>query len=175
MKNKAFLITSIFCIFIVVISSTNSFLLQISKSKQVEDIEKLTCEISIPTKVRVLKGWINAKLIIKNVSNEPIKVCALYSGAPQIWRGHYEETFRPDFWRSDRPRPTKFVEKIMSLAPDEEFIIPLRINYENHLEFFRGHPLTITAGYSIGNEFAEQYRTWTGRIQAKPVTIDVIE
>ena len=43
------------------------------------------------------------------------------------------------------------------------------------VEFFRGLPLTISSGYSTGKEFAKQYNTWEGSIEAKPVSVTIVE
>jgi hypothetical protein len=146
-----------------------------SNANQTGETEKLICEISVLPKVNVVAGWIDASLIIKNVSEEPVRISSLYSGARHIWKGNYQESFSPDWWKTNRPKPERFAEKIVTLSPNETFTIPFKIHYEYNAEFFRGRPLTISSRYSISPTFAEQYGTWAGSIDAKPVTVNVIE
>jgi hypothetical protein len=143
-----------------------------TKSAKPED---LTCEISIPSEVKVVDGWVKADLVVKNVSDKPVRISTLVSGSRHVGKGSYRETFSPDWWKSDRPRSEEFFEKIAVLYPHDTFTFPIAIHYEYHVEFFRGVPLTIEAGYSTGKEFAGQYGVWQGDIHAKPVTVTVIE
>jgi len=68
-----------------------------------------------------------------------------------------------------------FVEKIVTLNPKDTFTFEIKINYADNVEFWRGHPLTISSGYSTGEEFAKKYDTWSGAIEAKTVTVNVVE
>ncbi|HKC86097.1 MAG TPA: hypothetical protein VKG02_09000 [Blastocatellia bacterium] len=140
-----------------------------------ENGQELACEISVPSEAHVNNGWIDASLIVRNVSGNPVRICTLCSGSRHVWKGNYKETFRPDWWKSDSPSPEMFVEKIVTLNPKDTFTFEIKINYADNVEFWRGHPLTISSGYSTGEEFAKKYDTWSGAIEAKTVTVNVVE
>lgn len=146
-----------------------------STADEVANAQDLTCEIAVPPEVHIIDGWIDASLIVRNVSAKPIRICTLVSGRRGVGKGSYTEIFSPDWWKSDRPRPANFAESLVTLYPDETFIFPIKIHYEYSVEFFRGLPLTISSGYRTGKEFAKQYDTWEGSIEAKPVSVTVVE
>ncbi|HMO79992.1 MAG TPA: hypothetical protein PKD24_04305 [Pyrinomonadaceae bacterium] len=175
MKNLLVTFTYYVCLLALITYSPMFVTSAKSNANQTSETEKLICEISLPSKVNVVGGWINGSLIIKNVSEESIRISALYSGSRHVWKGNYKENFSPDWWKTNMPEPEKFAEKIVTLSSNETFTIPFKIHYEYNAEFFRGQPLTISSGYRISQKFAEQYDTWTGSIEAKPVTVDAIE
>lgn len=138
-----------------------------------EKAAELSCKVSIPSEVHVVDGYIDANLVIKNTSEHPVKICTLTQGWRSIWKSNYDEVFRPDRWKSDSPRPDEFLKHIVSIEPEKNISLPFKVMY--NAEFITGHPLTITAGYETGEEFARRYGIWFGSIRAKPVTVTVIE
>ena len=155
-------------------------LLFVSHNSQSQEPERakaqdLISEISIPSQVHVVDGRIEGQLILKNVTDRPLRICTLVSGSRHIWSGNYSQTFSPDWWNSNRPKPEKFFAGIVVLYPNDTFTLPIKIPYEYNAEFFRGLPLTVSAGYSVGKDFAKQYDTWEGSTNAEPVTVTVLE
>ena len=175
MKNLLAARASYFCLLGLLSWSAVSVTSVEPNDSRTDEPQKLVCEISVAPEVKVIDGGIDAKLIIKNVSAEHVRISGLYSSSRHIWKGNYQENFSPDWWRSNKPKPEKFIEKILTLSPNQTLTIPFRIEYEHSAEFFRGQRLTISSRYSISKQFAELYGTWAGSIEAKPVTIDVVE
>ena len=135
---------------------------------------ELTCEISIPVQAPLVNGCVNGGLVIKNVSEQAIKICILVAGFRTVGKGSYSEVLCPDCWKSDSPRAEDFTKSMIVLNPKDTFTIPISIDYYSRIEYFGGRPLTISSGYSIRKQFAEEYGTWEGSIRAKPVTVTVL-
>lgn len=162
-----------FCLLVLLGNSTSLPAAVKLKVREAGGVQELACEVSTPSEVRVVDGWIEASLVIRNVSEKPIRICTLSSGSRHIWKGNYKQVFNPGWWKSNRPKPESFADQIVTLNPDDTFTFPIKIHYD--AEFFRGQPLTISSGYSTDEGFAKQYDTWSGSIEAKPVTVRVVD
>ena len=120
---------------------------------------ELTCEISISPKLDANNGF-PASLIIKNVSQKPVRICTMCQG----WRsegaegiGTYEISFTPESWKSDSPSLEELSKHIVTLAPGETVSLPFTL---------RGAPyIKITAGYGVSKAFAEKLGIWHGSTQ----------
>src|SRR4030095_7309801 len=69
--------------------------------------------------------------------------------------------------------PEDFPRHIVSIEPGQSIALPLKFRYYDELQ--RLKPLTISVGYETLPAFANRYETWTGSVQSKPVTVNVIE
>jgi hypothetical protein len=144
-----------------------------AQNKSTERDRELVCELSLPSEVRSVDGYFNTNLVITNISDHLIRICTLTQGWRFVGRTDYTEVLRPDFWKSDRPKPEEFPDHVVAIEPGKSISIPLKIRYYD--EIVRGHPLTISVGYETESEFAKRYGTWSGSIRSKPVMVNVIE
>jgi len=174
---KMLLMTSVycFCLSIAVKFTASAIAPSNLYGGKAEGAQELACEISIPSEVYVNDGWIEGNFVVRNVSEHPVRICTFCSSSRSVWKGNYQEIFHPDWWKSDPPSPEMFVENILTLNPNDTFTFPFKVNYAYSAKFWRGRPLTISSGYSTGKEFAKKYDTWSGKIEAKPVTVNVVE
>ena len=144
-----------------------------AQKKPADTDRELSGELSLPAEVRSVNGHFDASLVITNISDHLVRICTLTQGWRSVGKTDYREILRPDFWKSDRPRPEEFPKHIVTIEPGKSISIPLKITYYD--EFLRGHPLTISVGYESQPEFGKRYGTWSGSINSKPVTVKVIE
>jgi hypothetical protein len=145
----------------------------LAQDKPTERDRELSCELSLPTEVRAVDGYIDASLAITNISDQLVRICTLTQGWRSVGKTDYTEVLRPDVWKSDRPRAEEFPKHIVAIEPGKRISIPLKIRYYD--EILRGHPLTISVGYETEPTFAKRYGTWSGSIRSKPVMVNVIE
>jgi len=144
-----------------------------AQNKPDERDKELSCEFSLPSEVRAVDGYIDASLVITNISDHLVRICTLIGGWRSVGRTDYTEVLCPDFWKSDGPRPEEFPKHIVTIESGKSISIPFKIIYYD--EILRGHPLTISVRYETGPAFAKRYGTWSGSIHSKPVTVNVIE
>jgi len=144
-----------------------------AQNKPTERDKELSCELSLPSEVRSVDGYIDVSLVITNISDHLVRICTLTQGWRSVGKTDYTEVLHPDFWKSDRPRPDEFPEHIVTIESGKSISIPLKIRYYD--EIVRGHPLTISVGYEAESAFAKRFGTWSGSIHSKPVTVNVIE
>src|SRR2546421_9011976 len=97
---------------LVVVLAASAGQAQSSKA-EVAVKQELTCEILIPTEAPLVDGYVNGGLLIKNVSEQAIKICILVAGFRGVGKGSYSEVFCPDCWKSDSPRPEDFAKSIV--------------------------------------------------------------
>ncbi len=113
---------------------------------------------------------VSVKLVLRNAGQVPLKGCTLCQGWRSVWAGGYEEMFRPDSWKSDRPHDGQFKEHIVLLKPGETTSITSRICRDR----LKGYKKTsVRMGYEIGEEFAGQHYTWSGKVTTGAVEIEV--
>lgn len=105
------------------------------------------------------------ELVLTNRSKKPVRVCTLCGGMASGWKGHYEQSFAPDWWKSDRPRDTEFDKHIVSLKPGQS------VSLRGGLMGNRGEKFTIKASYRVGKEFAARHKVWAGKAVAAPAVI----
>jgi hypothetical protein len=162
--NKGFL-TLVSCFCLVALSAH-------SPAGQDQKAQDLACEISVSSDVRAVNKFFDARMIVRNISQKPIRVSTLSPGSRHVWEGNYQLIHNPDMWATNRPKPEIFAAKILTLYPGDTFSYPIEIGYEE--KFFLERSLTISAGYTIPEDFALQYNTWSGYVKAEPVTVNVI-
>jgi len=170
---KILLAVSVLCffLFILINLSATSVFAQKLEAIPVNDNSELTFEIAVPLPARVIEGyWIEAHVILKNVSQKPVKICTLWSRAGHVWMDNYRVNFYPDDKWIDYP-PKNFAEKFIALAPDESFTFQTKIHYVP--EQVRNQHLTVSSDFYISKKFAKHYSTWSGLIKAKTVTINI--
>ena len=143
------------------------------QKKSTEKDEELSCELSLPSEARSVDGYLSVNFVITNISDHLVRLSDLTQGWRSVGRTDYEEVLRPDVWKSDRPRPEEFLRHIITIEPGKSASLPLKIKYYD--EFQWGVPLTISVGYETQPAFANRYGTWSGSIQSKPVTVNVVE
>src|SRR6266849_4859649 len=79
-----------------------------AQNKPDERDKELSCEFSLPSEVRAVDGYIDASLVITNISDHLVRICTLIGGWRSVGRTDYTEVLCPDFWKSDGPRPEEF-------------------------------------------------------------------
>jgi hypothetical protein len=84
----------------------------------------LTAKIVVKSKLPLETNELKWELVLTNEGKTPVRVCTLCGGAGGAWKGHYEQSFAPDFWKSDRPRDEEFANHIVTLKAGESVSLP---------------------------------------------------
>jgi hypothetical protein len=140
-----------------------------STSSQNSTSSGLTCEVSVPSLKRNSNGEVQAALILKNGSSQPIRICTL--GNPLRGVGpaeRFDVTFMSGWFFSDEPRREEFYKSVTTLKPTESLQLPFEIIAGTNTT------LNITAHFSSGTNFLPaDLDCWHGEIDAKPFTIKI--
>ena len=144
-----------------------------ARPSQTEKNKELSCELSLRSEVHAVDGYFDANLLMTNISDHLVRICTLTQEWRTVGRTDYRVVLRPDFWKSDSPRPQEFPRHIVSIEPGQSISLPLKFRYYDELQRLR--PLTISVGYETLPAFANRYGTWAGSVQSKPVTVNVVE
>lgn len=131
--------------------------------------KQLTAKVVVKSKLPLEANELKWELVLTNVGGTTLRICTLCGGWASGWKGHYEETFAPDFWKSDRPADKEFDRHIVTLRAGQSVSLPARLGG------WRGEEYTITAAYQVGKDFAARHKVWEGKAEAKPVVIRAIK
>ena len=134
----------------------------------------LSAKIVVTSKPLVRIEDVQAELLLTNESDKPLRICTLCGGLRSAWEGNYQETFCPDFFKSDRPTAEQSAGRVVTLQPGKSASLPI-----SPINTYGGNPrevdgkLKVVAAYEVGDEFAKKFDTWAGRVEAEPVVIAV--
>jgi RNA polymerase sigma factor (sigma-70 family) len=131
----------------------------------------LTGRIVVLSKLPLEGGELKAELVLTNAGPVPVTICTLSGGyrsgdGDRTW---FDDTFCPDFWKSDRPRAEEFAKHLVTLNPGQRHSFPILVRGVRGAE----GQFKLTASYETGEAFAKQYGTWTGHVKAGPIVIPV--
>ncbi len=129
----------------------------------------LTARIVVKSKLPLEGNELKWELVLTNEGGSPVRVCTLCNGAGGGWKGGYEQTFAPDFWKSDRPADAEFGKHVVTLKRGESVSLPASLGG------WRGEKYTISAGYRVGKEFAARHKVWEGEVKAEPFVIRAVK
>jgi hypothetical protein len=129
----------------------------------------LTAKIVVKSKLPLEGHELSWELVLTNEGKTPVRVCTLCGGSGGGTRATYDETFAPDWWKSDRPTPQQSAEKIVTLKSGESVSLP------GVLGGYQGEKYTISAADEVGKEFAARHKVWEGKVEAKPVVIRALK
>ena len=129
-----------------------------------------TARIVAPKEISADDPELKGELIVTNDGDAPVRVCTLTPGNDGLG-GAFGQHFRPDWWKSDRPRWEDTVKAVVTLAPGKGVSFPftiLRAHYKGRDSF------TITGFYAVEDKrFAEKLGLWVGKAEAEPVKVAV--
>lgn len=128
-----------------------------------------TAKIVVKSKLPLETNELKWELVLTNEGKTPIRICTLCGGSGFGGEGHYQRSFAPDLWKSDRPADAEFDKHIVALKAGESVSLPIS------LRGYRGEKYTITADYQVGKTFAAKYKVWEGKAEAKPVVIRALK
>jgi hypothetical protein len=129
----------------------------------------LTAQIVVKSKLPLETSELEWELVLTNEGKSPVRICTLCNGCGGGWKGSYDQTFDPDFWKSGRPRDEEFGKHVVTLKAEES------VSLRQLLGGDRGEKYTITAAYQVGKKFAARHKVWEGKVEAKPVVIRAIK
>jgi hypothetical protein len=129
----------------------------------------LTARIVVKSKLPLETNELKWELVLTNEGKTPIRVCTLCNGAGGGGKGTYDESFAPDFWKSDRPRDEEFGKHIVTLKAGQSVSLPASLGG------YRGEKYTISASYQVRKTFAARHKVWEGKVEAKPVVIRALK
>lgn len=129
----------------------------------------LSARIEVKTKLPIAGQSVKAELVLTNETDQPLRLCTLVNGprSGDADGTFYKTTLMPDVWKSDSPSPEMSAKNIVTILPGKSVAIPFSTGIIRNPK----SPLTIHAGYAVGDQFAKQHNTWSGEVQAKPVTV----
>jgi hypothetical protein len=135
----------------------------------------LTCEISVPALKPDSNRMLQAGLILKNNSSQPIRVCTFCAPFRDRWQADlgFDVILNPDTWFSDAPTLQQLADSIKALQPNESIELPFDIWTDTN------STMRIMAHYEVGktNHYYgvkfEKLDMWRGTIDAKPFTIKI--
>src|SRR5262245_4267083 len=84
----------------------------------------LTAKVVVKSKLPLQTNKLDWELVLTNRGGKPVRVCTLCGGGGGGSRATYEQTFAPDWWKSDRPTAAQFEEKIVTLKPGQSVSLP---------------------------------------------------
>jgi hypothetical protein len=129
----------------------------------------LAARIVVKSKLPLETNELKWELVLTNEGKTPVRVCTLCGGSGGGSKGRYEQSFAPDFWKSDRPRDEEFDKHVVTLKAGQSVSLP------GSLGGYRGEKYTVTASYQVGKEFAARHKVWQGKAEAKPVVIRAVK
>jgi uncharacterized protein (TIGR03067 family) len=137
---------------------------------RVPEVGGLSCRLSAPAQLSSDVKKFKVELLLSNVGKNPLRIGTLCQGWRGSGQGWYEEVFRPDRWKSDRPRAADMARQIVTLQPGKIFSFPIELDASNyrHIEF-----LKIEMGYETAKSFAATHQTWAGSVRANPVLVRI--
>ncbi len=142
--------------------------------KPAKAINGLSAQIVVTSKPLVRIENVQAALVLTNDGEKPVRLCTLCGGMRSGWAGGYEETFRPDFFKSGTPPAEDSAGQIVTLRPGRSISLPISpINTYGGIPREAEGKLKIAAAYEVGDEFAKKFDTWAGRVEAAPVVLAV--
>lgn len=173
MKNKCCLISLLVTILLAACAAPQTSTTQGKPNEKNDPGKKsggLSCKIVAPCDSKVTNGYLDAVLILENTGEHPVRVCTLYAERQQMsfGRGWAEVEINPGWWKSDSPPPDDFARHTVTINPGFSLSLPFKVTYAN------GNPLKFSAVYEINERFAKQYNTWSGRVEAEPITVNVV-
>jgi HEAT repeat protein len=148
------------CVFVLL-----AFILIGCKAQDRESVG-LSANIVAPAEMQIINGRVKAQLVLTNNNSNPIRLTTLCQGWRSMGEDFFEEIFRPDIWKSDRPTDKKIKENITAVQPDESVFLPMNFRYTGW------DTITLKAGYEIGEEFAREHGTWRGIVSAEPIVLN---
>ena len=130
----------------------------------------LSCRILAPCNSKATNGYVDAVLILENTGEHSVRVCTIYAERQHMsfGRGWAEVEINPGWWKSDSPSPDEFARHIATINPGFSLGLPFKVTYAN------GNPPKVSAAYEINERFAKQYNTWSGRVEAEPIEVNVV-
>ncbi len=173
MNNKSWLISLLIPIVLFTCAAPRSSTTQNKPSENNDPVKKsagLSCKILAPCNSKATNGYVDAVLILENTGEHPVRVCTLYAERQHtsFGRGWAEVEINPGWWKSDSPSPDEFAKHTVTINPGFSLGLPFKVTYAN------GNPLKFSAAYEIDERFAKQYNTWSGRVEAEPITVNVV-
>jgi hypothetical protein len=129
---------------------------------------RLSADVVVLSPVPLDGGHLRVKLVIRNTGLVPVRIGTLVGhsgGGADGWLG---EDWQPDFFKSDGPTPEQSAARVVALKPGETWSIPSEWSGVKG----KNGKVRLEMAYRIGPEFAARHRTWTGRVEAKPVVMD---
>lgn len=129
----------------------------------------LTAKVVVKSKLPLETNQLKWELVLTNEGKTPIRVCTLCGGWGSGGRDSFEQSFAPDFWKSDRPPDAEFDKHVVTLKPGQSVSLP------SALGGWRGEKYTIKASYQVGKAFAAKHKVWQGKAEARPVEIRAIK
>lgn len=134
-------------------------------TKTISEQNGLSCKIEIAESARPHNGQLDAKLILRNTSGNPVRVCTLCMGWRSVWKGSFDVRLDPEHWISDTPSLELSAKEVATIRPGDSTAIPFEIFWQNDTN------LQVTASYTVGREFAQKLGVWHGIVKAEPVTL----
>ena len=129
---------------------------------------RLSAEVVVLSAVPLEGGHLRVKLVIRNTGLVVVRIGTLVGhsgGGADGWLG---EDWQPDFFKSDGPTPEQSAAQVVTLKAGESWSIPTEWKGVKG----KNGKVRIEMAYQTGPKFAARHRTWTGRVEAKPVVID---
>ena len=127
----------------------------------------VACELIVPTPLVYRESLLEIRLVIKNVSAAPIRVCTLCGRWSGISKDCSEVSLVAGFFKSDGPSMERLAQAVLSIPPGDSITLP------SECVIPEANPFRLTAGYSIHPNLAKQLNTWQGGIRAEPVMINI--
>ena len=130
---------------------------------------RLSAEVVVLSDVPLRGGHLRAKLVVRNAGLVPVRIGTLVGQSGGGGDGWREQTFHPDWFKSDAPSSERSAAAVVTLKPGEEWSVP--IEYDGLRD--TGGRIRIEAAFETGPGFATRHRTWAGRVEAKPDVVEV--
>ena len=125
----------------------------------------LSCSIAIPKSSTPKNGQLEAKLVLTNTAQVPIRVCTLCMGWRSTATGLFHIQLDPANWKSAHPTLEQSAKEISTIQPGNSISIPFVILLTQDAR------LRVTAGYGVGEDFAHKLNVWSGYVTAEPVIV----
>jgi hypothetical protein len=124
-------------------------------------MQGLSCELVIPSFVPNDKGVIQAKMVLKNIGEKPIKLCVWPPPRLSIAPDSLEENFSPDskVWKDGPPQLKDYADHVIVLQPGKTAEFPFEITANNGK-----WPSAVSVIYGTGKPLAEKLGVWQGYI-----------
>jgi RNA polymerase sigma factor (sigma-70 family) len=131
----------------------------------------LSARLVAPKEISADDPELKAELVLTNDGDAPVRVCTLCGGSRSGWKGHFEEVFSPDWWKSDRSTLERSAREVVTLKPGKSISFPIVLKRGHYKD---SETFTIAASYAVEEKaFIEKLELWAGKAEAEPVAVKV--